>query len=359
MAAPRPGQAVVELEIDVSSALDLGRAVHTAVTVHLPDPATMPPRPVVCFAFPGGGYNRTYYTLDLADGGCGQAGWHADRGWIFVSCDHVNVGDSTILDPDTTTYELIAAANAATVTSVLQRLSDGTLHDGHGPVTAPTVLGLGQSMGGCFTIVAQAHHQLFDGVGILGFSAIHTVVPSAPGIPDVAMPVMPRAGYPDAPVMLNSDALAQAADAVTDDQSLSEATETSGEHIWTWAFHHDDEPRELVAQDMDAMSGGAPPPWRSATTPACAILMVAPGTVATEAAVIDVPVLVAVGERDVIPDLHAEPRAYPASPDVTIARYPRMAHMHNFAPTRERLWRRIHDWGASVADVPEIPTATT
>ena len=343
------GHAVVEIEVDVSSTLDLDQPAHTAVTVHLPDSALIPTPPVVCFAFPGGGYNRGYFTLDLAGSGCGQAGWHADRGWIFVSCDHLNVGDSTVLDPDITTYEMIAAANAATVASVLERLSDGSLHEGHDAVKEPLVLGIGQSMGGCFTIVAQAHHRLFHGIGILGYSAIHTVVPSAPGNPDVAMPAISRVGYPNEPVMLNSAALEQASEAVTDDQSLREATATSGDHVWTWAFHHDDEPRDLVAQDMGALAGGVLAPWRSETTPACAILMVAPGTVATESAMIDVPVLIAVGERDVVADLHAEPRAYPTSPDVTIVRYARMAHMHNFAPTCRLLWRRLHDWGAAVA----------
>jgi hypothetical protein len=26
-----------------------------------------------------------------------------------------------------------------------------------------------------------------------------------------------------------------------------------------------------------------------------------------------------------------------------------MAHMHNFAGTRERLWQRVHAWGDTVA----------
>lgn len=340
-------RSVVDIEIDVGPALDLDVAAHTAATVHLPDPAETPAPTVVCFAFPGGGYNRRYYTLDLG-GGSGQAGWHAERGWIFVSCDHLQVGDSTVIDPDITTYEIIAAANAATVTSVLDRLANGTVDPNFPKVDTPTTLALGQSMGGCFTIVAQAHHRLFDGVGMLGYSAIHTVVPSPPGVPNVAMPVMSRVGYPHSPVVLNADALAEAPAPITDGDSLGRATEETGEHIWTWAFHHDDDSPDLVAQDMAAMSGGPIPPWRSATTPACAILMVAPGTVATEAAAIDVPVLIAVGERDVVPDLHAEPRAYHSSPDITLFRCERMAHMHNFAASRERFWQRIHAWGETV-----------
>jgi pimeloyl-ACP methyl ester carboxylesterase len=77
--------------------------------------------------------------------------------------------------------------------------------------------------------------------------------------------------------------------------------------------------------------------------------MVAPGTVAPEAAAIRVPVLVVAGERDVVPDPWIEPNAYRSATDITVFVCPRMAHMHNFASTREILWSRLHSWGATVA----------
>jgi pimeloyl-ACP methyl ester carboxylesterase len=91
------------------------------------------------------------------------------------------------------------------------------------------------------------------------------------------------------------------------------------------------------------------PEWGTAKAPVCAVTLLSPGVVAPEAAVIDVPVFVGVGERDVVPDPHEEPRAYPRSPDVTVFLCPRMAHMHNFASTREAFWRRLHHWGNGVA----------
>ncbi|MGE0793805.1 MAG: hypothetical protein AB7O29_00485, partial [Acidimicrobiia bacterium] len=87
---------------------------------------------------------------------------------------------------------------------------------------------------------------------------------------------------------------------------------------------------------------------RSAIVPSCAIFMVAPGTVATEAAAIDVPVLLAMGERDVVPDPWLEPKQFMRATDITLFVCPRMAHMHNFAGTRERFWARIHSWGSAV-----------
>jgi pimeloyl-ACP methyl ester carboxylesterase len=77
--------------------------------------------------------------------------------------------------------------------------------------------------------------------------------------------------------------------------------------------------------------------------------MLAPGVVAVEAAAITCPVLVAAGERDVVPAPRAEPAAYKSSGDITVHVSATMAHMHNFASTREGFWQRIHRWGASVA----------
>ena len=63
-----------------------------------------------------------------------------------------------------------------------------------------------------------------------------------------------------------------------------------------------------------------------------------------EAAAIRCPVLVGLGERDVLVDPRGEPRAYESSRSVDLFVCPRMGHMHNFAGTRELFWRRIETW---------------
>jgi pimeloyl-ACP methyl ester carboxylesterase len=78
--------------------------------------------------------------------------------------------------------------------------------------------------------------------------------------------------------------------------------------------------------------------------------MMAPGFVKEEAAVIDVPVLMAYGERDVSPAPHLEPSAFPQSRDVSLYIAPEMAHMHNFAATRRLLWDRIAGWAEMIAN---------
>jgi pimeloyl-ACP methyl ester carboxylesterase len=202
---------------------------------------------------------------------------------------------------------------------VLSRLEAGTLHDGFPPLLDPALLGIGQSMGGCFTILQQDRHRTYEGIGVLGFSAIHTVLPTAPGAP-ADNPFLPR-----------------------DD----------GLPFVTWGFHYDDVPTEVVEADMRGYPtrNGGVPEWGSATIPPCAAQMVEPGCVADEAASIAIPVFVGVGERDVCPDPHAEPSAYRSSGDVTLVVCPRMAHMHNFASTRAAFWERLHLWGEMVAEV--------
>ena len=175
-------------------------------------------------------------------------------------------------------------------------------------------------MGGCFTIVQQGRHATYDGIGILGFSALQTVLSFPPGTPSDADVFAPR-----------------------DD----------GLPMVTWCFHYDDEPADVVDEDMRGYPMRARmPAWGSATMPPSAIEMIEPGCVREEAAAVTVPVLVAVGERDVVPNPRAEPQAYAQSPDITVYTCPRMSHMHNFASTRERFWARLHSWGETVARSP-------
>jgi hypothetical protein len=44
-------------------------------------------------------------------------------------------------------------------------------------------------------------------------------------------------------------------------------------------------------------------------------------------------------------------RAFASSPSVDFFECPRMAHMHNFAGTRELLWQRIEAWAGWVRTV--------
>jgi pimeloyl-ACP methyl ester carboxylesterase len=168
-----------------------------------------------------------------------------------------------------------------------------------------------------------------------------------------------RNGGIDEPKILNAAAVAAAAGPTIFGESDAVPAAAS-DHPFTWAFHYDDEPPEIVALDMLASTGGHEGPlprWRSAAPiPACAMLMIAPGAVASEAAAITVPVLVVAGERDVVPNPWMEPLAFKSSTDISVFVCPRMAHMHNFAHTRHLLWQRIHSWATGVARMRQLAT---
>jgi alpha-beta hydrolase superfamily lysophospholipase len=334
----------VDLDIDVSEAARLDGAT-VALTVHLPDADSVPDEPVVCVGKPGGGYSRGYYTVDLPGPGKGsQAAWHAARGWIFVSVDHLGVGGSSTHHlPDELDYTTVAAGNQAAEQEVLARLADGTLADGFPAVAEPLLLGIGQSMGGCVTVIQQGRYHCYDGIGVLGYSAVHTTtqVPTGRGLhPWIPRDTKPSAGViTNAPQVAEGAARAVAAPASDDPPPLG------------WGFHYDDVDPAIVREDLDAFPtrNGNVPAWASGTLPgAVASWCMAPGAIAPEAAAVRSPVLVAMGERDVIADPKGEPRAYLSATSVDLYVCPRMGHMHNFAGTRELFWHRIETWAAWV-----------
>jgi alpha-beta hydrolase superfamily lysophospholipase len=314
-----PRVRVETLDVDVTHAVDLPGRLHTTVTVVAPDP--LPDRLLVAFGFPGGGYNRRYFDLPVdlpGPGRSSEARWHAERGWCFVACDHLGVGDSSRPEPTALTIESLAAANDATVRAITARL---------GEARVAARIGLGQSMGGCLTIAAQGLHHTFDGIAVLGFSAIHTVLPTRDG----------QSNQPDVARGSSSS-------------DLETSSAMIGADTFRYAFFWDDVPADLVEHDLDGYplrTGAEAPTWASPPPP-CAVAMLSAGVVSAEAARVDVPVLVGAGERDTVPDPEAEADAYPAA-DVSVFVAPRMAHMHNFASTRELMWQRTHSWGDAVA----------
>jgi pimeloyl-ACP methyl ester carboxylesterase len=128
------------------------------------------------------------------------------------------------------------------------------------------------------------------------------------------------------------------------------------QHPYRQAFHWEDVPEDIVQADLDGypyrLGGAALPSWGAKFMPGgpnAAPERPPNGPVtAAEAAQIDVPVLIAVGERDVCPDPWAEPGAYRRSADVTMRIVPAMGHAHNFAGTRKLLWDRIIAWAETV-----------
>jgi len=343
----------LELRVDVTKSADLGEPAHLAVSVTLPDPAALPARPVVCFAKPGGGYSRGYYTSDLPGPAKGaQAEWHARQGWIMVSVDHLGVGDSSLHEQTKLDYVRLSATAHEAEAEVLRRLAEGTLADGFPPIADPLRLGIGQSMGGLMTIIQQGQFHDYDGIAVLGYSAIHTIARAAPGMPENIQPWFGRDTLLQDPVrILNATVLARGEEEI----GATVRPANQGSRM-AWGFFYDDVDPEIVRRDLahfdrlnfhdsKAHEGHERQPWTSFTFPApVAVSSVTPGICAVEAAAVRVPVLAAFGEHDVARHPLDEPRAYLSAPSVDVFVCPRMGHMHNFAGTRELFWQRIATW---------------
>jgi pimeloyl-ACP methyl ester carboxylesterase len=349
------GVRFVEMDVDVTAAAQLGEKVYTRVTIALPKATMLPDPPVVCFALPGATYSRKYFTFDMPGGHQGgEAGWHALRGWIFVAIDHLGAGESSLPDPAKLLYSNVSAANHATCQEVLERLANGSLLDGFQAIANPVVIGIGHSMGGCLTVVQQARHNTFDAIAVLGFSAIHTYLRGMPGSPRGGLlNYVPR---DIAPIAVDY-AIPETLDALSVNSVMLDLIRNPSlyphpkQSSLQWSFHFDDEPTVMVERDMDVEN---PAPWRSRTLPGLVLWIAAPGTIAAEAASIVAPVLAAFGERDILDDPRLEAKAYRCAVDFSLFICPRMAHMHNFATTRELLWTRIQTWAAHVVALKQL-----
>jgi hypothetical protein len=204
-------------------------------------------------------------------------------------------------------------------------------------------------MGGCLTVVQQGHYHCYDGIAVLGFSAVRIDHPVPPGQAPLVMPWHLRgtsAGSP--PVVLNPARVAAAATLGSYDFISSTS----------WLFFWDDVDASRLRTSLPGISpSAAAPPWVSTTFPGVVGSVLTPGVIASEAAAVEAPVLVAMGERDVVADPKGEPRAYMSATSVDLYICPRMAHMHNFAGTRGLLWQRIETWAAWVCAVRGYPCA--
>jgi pimeloyl-ACP methyl ester carboxylesterase len=189
-------------------------------------------------------------------------------------------------------------------------------------------------MGGKICVLTQGRHRTFRAIGVLGASAIHTVLPQRT---HAERESSIRGHLQRRGTEVSSTTIAESSRSIPD---------------FLYPFHWEDEPADIVEADMRGgypLRRSPPPPFGSVTIPPCAVTMMSPGSIAEEAAAVDVPVLVGVGERDVCPKPLQEPQAYARANDVSVYIVPRMAHMHNFASTRGLLWNRIDAWAQRVA----------
>lgn len=317
---PAPGRRIHH-QITITDADAEGQQLTSAVTICQPGSAGRRAEhswPVV-FAFPGGGYPRSYFDLDIPGyPGYSMAEHFNAQGIVVVACDYLGSGESTLPLPyGSLTLERVTAANHAIVEEV-QELLESELG-----LRRTTRVGLGHSLGAGLATVQQQGFRDFDGLVLLGRPIGGTHIPAPPS----------RAGL--APEWRESRLQLEEVEA--NSERISGYFLQRGRTDWQrYLFYWEDVPEDVIRHDEKATT----------TLPVNVAREIGgkEGPNAAAAAAIDVPVFLGFGERDLSQDPRAEPLAYPAANDIQLVILPASAHGHNFSRNRRHLWDRICGW---------------
>lgn len=287
-----------------------GQEWEVAATLYFPRALSLASGPDLLFLLPGAGYSRGYFDLPVE--GFSQAAYHAGRGNIVVTLDYIGTGESSL--PEDATWADAAASTHNAVTYIAEELAQGRLLDGIGPVRWGALVGAGQSLGGHLIVATQAQHGTFKGIATLGSSIAGTAFPTRDG-----------------------------------------GKETDFTKVdFAYGFHWDEVPAvdaSTTPTDLATLIGvdlaigcpmrTAPAPWASQTVPAYVGDILAGDTPKANAARVESPVLLIAGERDVTLSPEEEAAPFTNAAEVATFTLPESAHMHNFAQTREQLWKRL------------------
>jgi len=294
-----------------------GARIRIAAWLFFPGDVTkLGAKPVTMVLLNGGSYDKRYFHVEIEGHPGYSAAQHlAELGNIVLVPDHLGVGESTRVPAQRkATRQIVALANHAAAGQFYARLRVGTLHPALPAFHEHAKIGGGHSMGGMQTIIQQARHGTYDAVMVLGYTAqgVHFTMG---GKKLRAADFLPAEGT--------------SPDYTSNDRApLHEG------------FHWEDVPAEVIAAD-DAIA---------TETPAqIGLDSIRTGIVVAEAAAIDVPVYLCLGERDVSPDPHAECGYFRKCSDFTLHILPRSGHCQNFAGTRHEMWNRMHSWARSIA----------
>jgi alpha-beta hydrolase superfamily lysophospholipase len=282
-------------------------------------PASVPLPVLVCL--PGGAMSRRYF--DLRAPGYSFAEYMGRRGFVTVLVDHPGIGDSDVPDDAwTLTTERVAQVDAAASARVLAALEHGDV-PGLPPLRPTVVSGVGHSAGALILLHQQAMRRQFDGVALLGWSGR--------GLPDH---------------LDDQERLLGAFPGQSPDRFIEAAKRRFGEPL----------PALRRGSTRLLVQSAMPPALREALVAARSPLLgvvgltsMIPGSGASAAGTIDVPLFLGVGEHDIASDHHALPAEYPAAHDITLFVLAGAGHNHNAEPGRQALWARLANWADGLA----------
>jgi pimeloyl-ACP methyl ester carboxylesterase len=293
------------LRIDIGEMLE-GHAAWIGATLHTP--AT--PQPVAAlFCFPGGGMTQSYFNLE----GASFAQAMVSCGFVVVTFDHYGTGDSApARDAFTLTGAVLARADAQATLILAKRLRAGEALPGLPPMPDLVIIGVGHSMGGMIVTMQQSYAQPYAGLALLGFSTR--------GLPEV----------------LNGE------------EKLVAAQKSRGAEDYVRLAQ-----ARFGAPLADIpVRGNGSAALLAASGPLLAVSAMQsmlPGNIADEAAAIDVPVFLAVGDRDITGRPGRIAAAFGNARAVELLVSPATGHHPFIAPSAPGLYSALSAWAGRVA----------
>ena len=246
----------------------------------------------------------------------------------MVAFDHPGVGESdAVVDPFAITPSLVARCHDRAVREVRNRVESGTLAPDVEPVAHPFVVGLGHSMGGLIAIAQQGLFRSFDALVVFGHSGF--------GLPEVLTAAELEVTAARHDLLEIEEQIEQLARA-----RFTQPSDVPRKQPARGTFFADDVPPAV----RRAFEGQAVP-----LLPTCGLASMMPHSAGHQAASVDVPVFLCLGDEDLAVDRYGAIGLYRSSPDATVYLLEASGHCHNQASSRAQLWERTVGWIDEIA----------
>jgi pimeloyl-ACP methyl ester carboxylesterase len=324
LAVPKTDVRSIHLKIAPGIVLPNEQALQIAVEIRLPPKTGSLPVALVCL--PGGGMNRRFYDLQAeGDDSFSFADHMAKQGFIVVMIDTLGIGESTRpVDGYALTAELLAEANANVTRQLLDDLRSGAI-DGQ-PRPGLASIGVGHSMGALLTVLQQSKYRQHAALVLLGFATR--------GLPEYLQPEARELAIDTLKVRAELVRLARDMFVVPYPR-ITRGPRGGDKDLYGSG--------NVEGRGVDALKAAIEP-----ILPVPAYMSMLPGNVAPEAAQIDVPVFLGVGDKDMVGSPHQIPAAFSASPDVTLHILKETGHSHFLFPSRTGLFERLGAWARCI-----------